>query len=344
MADSIGEKREIEAYSEQLHSKWQRLFDPDLPAGAVARVKTLVEVELRFLARKDEGSTPRGSGKWFQEFLDKDGTRRKLDELRESIARVAERERVAESDASSAAPTPPDRVKDLSNLLETDPRAARSRVLDGLTDADTDHPWRRLLVIAAEGIRFTDDQDRELLPALTAFIHRFRDSNDRENQIAVCSAIRTCVGLTPTTQIESVGAFLEPGHRAYPSLDTLLETVKMIARKFAANPPESPNEHPTLSCQLERLARAYMSPYVLPHGKNAALAMNALQAVVGSASPGMHGLIADANTSCPAWFRQQLQRRLRRLLREWEARLGDRATEHQPTNLVQEAIDRLEAD
>jgi hypothetical protein len=122
----------------------------------------------------------------------------------------------------------------------------------------------------------------------------------------------------------------------------VLETIKMVARKFAANPPAACNEHPGLSAQLERVARAYLNPYVFPHGKSAAVAINAVQAVVGLASPGMHELIAEVNANCPAWFRQQLRGRLRRLLNEWEARLGDGTVDHEPTNLVKRAVDRVQ--
>jgi hypothetical protein len=67
-----------------------------------------------------------------------------------------------------------------------------------------------------------------------------------------------------------------------------------------------------------------------------------VQAVVGLASPGMHELIAEVNANCPAWFRQQLRGRLRRLLNEWEARLGDGTVDHEPTNLVKRAVDRVQ--
>ena len=176
------------------------------------------------------------------------------------------------------------------------------------------------------------------------FSSPIRGSNDREDRVAVCSAVRSYVGLAETAQVESVAELLEPGYRASPTLDTLLETLKMVARKFAANPPGSPNQYPALSGQIHRVARAYLNPYVLPQGKHAAVAINAAQALAALASPEFGTVITEVNKCCPAWFRQQLQRRLTMLLEEWKTKLGNGVAVHQSTKTVQEAFDQLQTD
>jgi hypothetical protein len=235
----------------------------------------------------------------------------------------------------------PEEQRHLDQLLETSPTAAASAILAGLTNPDTEQAWRRRLVLAAEVAGFTELQDQQLAPALRSFIDEFRDSNRRDDQVVVCSALRTYVGLIPVSDLDCLAAVLEPGHRASPGTDTLLEAIKMVARKTAANPPATDCQHPRLAEQLVQLARAHMNPYVLPHGKSAALAMNAILAVAGLASAAVQDLIGEVNACCPAWFRQQLQRRLCKLLSEWAAKLGESTTGHEPTTILRTAADRI---
>lgn len=56
---------------------------------------------------------------------------------------------------------------------------------------------------------FTEFQNQQLAPALRSFIDEFRDSNRRDDQVAVCSAIRTYVGLIPVSDLDSLAAILE---------------------------------------------------------------------------------------------------------------------------------------
>ena len=344
MSDSIREQGGLQVHFQNLYLKRFRVFGLHLPDDAIAHLEATLKFDIYRLLPKDEESRTPSDKEWSEQSRRKEELREELDKLRGWFARKFEEDVPHKLHAALPAPTLSDRLAELRYSLETDPAAAASTVVDGMTDPSTDHPWRRLLVIAAEGIHFTDEQDRQLIPALMEFIESFRDSNDCEDRVAVCSAIRSYVGLAGTAQVESVAKLLEPGHRASPTLPTLLETLKMIARKFAANPPRSPNQYPALSGQLERVARAYLNPYVLPQDKHAAVAMNAVQALAALASPELGAVIAEVNTCCPAWFRQQLQRRLTKLQEEWETKLGDGVAVHQPTKTVQEAFDRLRTD
>ncbi len=341
MTDSIRQQHGLQTFSQDLFREQPRILGANAPGEAIAYLELSAELKVRYLNPKDEESRTRVASVWMQEFAEKERVREGVEKLRESLIRMAESDM---ADPALSAPTLSDRLAELRYSLRTDPTGAASTVVDGVIDPTTDHPWRRLLVIAAEGIHFTDDQDGQLIPALMEFIEKLRDSNDPEDRVAVCSAIRSYVGLMEVAQVESVAKLLEPGHRASPALATVLEIVKMVARKLAANPPRAPNQYPALSGQVERVARAYLNPYVLPQNKHAAVAMNAVQALAALASPEVGGVIDEVNTCCPAWFRQQLQRRLTKLQEEWETKLGDGVGVHQPTKTVQEASDRLQTD
>jgi hypothetical protein len=351
MTNSICEQGSLQVRSQNLYLERFRVFGLHLPDDTIANIEPTLKFETRRLPPKtrrlppkDEESRTHSDKEPSEQSGREEEQRRALDKLRASFARMFEGDVLHELRAPSQVPELSDRLAKLRYSLETDPAIAASTVVDGITDPTTDHPWRRLLVIAAEGIHFTDDQDRQLIPALMQFIENFRDSNDPEDRIAVCSAIRSYVGLAGAAQVDSVANLLEPGHRASLTSDMLLETVKMVARKFAANPPESPNPYPALSGQVEQVARAYLNPYVLPQNKHAAVAMNAVQALAALASPELVAVIAEVNTCCPAWFRQQLQRRLTKLQEEWETKRGDGVAADQPTKVVREAFDLLQTD
>ena len=341
MTDSIDQQYRPQTYTRNLFREQHRILDANAPDDAIAYIEVSAQSSVHYLNPKDEESSTHGATAWQQEFVKQARAREGIEKLKETLANMAGPDML---EPPLTAPTLSDRLAELRDFLEADPVAAASTVVDGITDPTTDHPWRRLLVIAAESIHFTDNQDRQLIPALKEFIESFRDSNVREDQIAVYSAIRSYVGLAETAQVESVAELLEPGYRASPTLDTLLETLKMVARKFAANPPGSPNQYPALSGQIHRVARAYLNPYVLPQGKHAAVAINAAQALAALASPEFGTVITEVNKCCPAWFRQQLQRRLTMLLEEWKTKLGNGVAVHQSTKTVQEAFDQLQTD
>ena len=334
MTNSIHKQRQSEPYFQEFYRERDRVFSSAMLGDAIAYINVSAQVEYRFLGPKDEQSKTPVVNAWVQQFLRKEEAREAFEKLKESLASMAECGMRPE-------PTLAERVEQFACLLETDPAAATSTIVDGIADPGTDHPWRRVLVITAEGIGFTDDQDRVLIPSLMTFIETNRDSDDREDQIAVCSAIRTYIGMIGPSQVGSIARLLEPDHRASPALDTVLEILNMIARKFAANPVGVTNQQPELSDQIEHVAGAYLNPYVLPHGKHAAIAMNAVQALVALASPGIDDVIAKVNECCPTWFREQLQRRLKSLQRDWEARLGSEAGNRGFTDLVENVIDRL---
>lgn len=261
-----------------------------------------------------------------------------------SILDAGEVEEAVEFKGSAAESTLDQRLEQLRQLLETSPSQAASAIVAGLTDPTTEHAWRRSLVFAAEIAAFTETQDHQLVPTLLAFVEQFRDSNCREDQIAVGAAIRTCVGAIPAIHLESLAAILEPGHRASPGLDVVLEVAKMVARKTAANPPVACDQYPRLSKQLVSLASAHLNPYVFPHGKNAALAMNAIVATIGLGSSDSRELLHEVNESSPLWFRHQLRRRLDRLWAEWTLKRDDAGISHEVLMTLRNSIDLLDAE
>ncbi|MCY3022160.1 MAG: hypothetical protein NTW87_24375 [Planctomycetota bacterium] len=180
--------------------------------------------------------------------------------------------------------------------------------------ADVDR--RPDLVIMAEAVEFTPDEQECLAPALFQFIEEKRDSNDPSELTAVAAAIRKYVGIIQASEIGSLAVLLDPG-RPLP-LDNQVEVAKMIARKFAAVPPSRPNPEPMLASRLAELALAHLNPHVLSEGKNAAVAMNALMGLASMLSPEFGNAMARLRKPWCEWFRAQFCRRLQRVLTAWE--------------------------
>lgn len=209
---------------------------------------------------------------------------------------------------------------------ETHETLQPEEVIALLGNPNLDLNERRRLILSAEDLDFTAEQERELLPLLRDFIEKFRDSNEREDLIAVGSAIRNYVALMDVSRIGTLASLLEPGHRAVIPQEIELEIVKIVARKFAANPPAAPAPEPELATRLMELAEAYLNPRVLPRGRFSAIALLALQGLAGMRSPQLEPLLTAAGDLPFPWFHRQLKRLLNQLLDQWRRLMepGDR--------------------
>jgi hypothetical protein len=196
-------------------------------------------------------------------------------------------------------------------------------VVEKLQSVSITHEEQRQLVLETEAMGFSVEQDRELKPVLREYIERYRDSNEPEDLIAVGSAIRKYVAIMDMSDMASIASILESSHRAVLPVEVELELMKMIVRKFAANPPSSPNLFPKLAEQISDLTKAYLNPRILPQGKYAAVAMNGVQGLVSMVSGKQDEVLQMLKTLPFGWFRDQLTRRLERQVEEWVEKLGD---------------------
>lgn len=189
----------------------------------------------------------------------------------------------------------------MPGLLE-EPAGAGSHLIERLIAAEGDD--RRQLIIEVEAVPFAEDQYR-LIELLKAYIEENRDSTDRDELIAVGSAIRKCVALFDSSEFGWLATLLESGHQ--PSLD--VEIAKMVFRRYSVSPPERPDPHPQLSDRLAEIASDYLRPHVFSRERSPAVAMLAIQALLAMRSERARAIINDLPFG---WFRQQLRRRMDR--------------------------------
>ncbi len=292
---TIAKRSQTEPYVEPIGR--YRVFDQSLPEEVVAQLD--VGLDMRLLP-KDEVQGQRREGDFFKEFRENDKYKTLIRRIREDIERKAERWLSPKPECQDASHTP-------------------ESVLAGLRDSSVTGALRRDLVIQAEFLRFSDEQNPDLLSVLWDFINASRDSREFDDLIAVGSAIRKYVANMETANIGSIATLLEAGHAGTPPLDVELEIVKMIYRSFEANPPAKPDPELELAERVYEIARAYLEPRVLPHGKHAIVAMLAVLALVAMLSKRASEALATVNKLPPAhhWFREQLRRRLINLRERW---------------------------
>ena len=136
------------------------------------------------------------------------------------------------------------------------------------------------MVCAIELTGFDHAQTKILLPLLWQYIVEHRDSNDRDELIAVGAAIRKYIAIMPMDQLGSLSVLLESGHRTPLPMELEIEIAKMVLRNCEVCPPAVANRFPQLSQRFWELVQAYINPRVLLPDKHAAVTSLAIEAIV----------------------------------------------------------------
>lgn len=173
---------------------------------------------------------------------------------------------------------------------------------------------RRQAIFDAEAMAFHGDERVRLNGLLKTYIEQHRDSKDREELIAVSAAIRKYIALINEEDMAWLATLLESGHRAQPSLDAELEIAKMVIRRYSQSPPTDADPHPDLSNRLVEIAYDYLRPRVFARDRFSTVAMLAIQALMVMRSEHVETAISEVNKLPYAWFRQQLIRRMNKIL------------------------------
>ena len=158
------------------------------------------------------------------------------------------------------------------------------------------------LLCEIELAHFDPPQQKTLLPLLWRYTLEHRDSNNRDELVAVGAAIRKYVALMPMDQMG-----------------------ELVYRNFEVHPPTVADPHPQLAERLWEMAQAYLNPRILVRDKHAAAASLAVEAIVALRSP-----LADnawqAVTECPcSWFTELVSDDLDELQQKWSDKNPDAA-------------------
>ena len=173
------------------------------------------------------------------------------------------------------------------------------------------------LLCEIELAHFDPPQQKTLLPLLWRYTLEHRDSNNRDELVAVGAAIRKYVALMPMDQMGELATLLESGHRSSLPIELEIEVAKMVYRNFEVHPPTVADPHPQLAERLWEMAQAYLNPRILVRDKHAAAASLAVEAIVVLRSP-LAENAWQAVTECPySWFSELVSDDLDELLQKW---------------------------
>ncbi len=200
---------------------------------------------------------------------------------------------------------------------------APDQLLRQLTDTGANPPCSLLCTI--ELTRFDPSQRQALLPLLWQYILDHRNSNDRDDLVAVGAAIRKYVAIMPMDRMGELAVVLETGHRSPLPIDLEIEVAKMIYRNFEVHPPVAADPHPELAQRLWEIVQAYINPRVLLRDKCPAVASLAIEAIVSMRSP-LAEQAWQAAVACPyRWFAELVGDDLDELQERWSSENRDAA-------------------
>ena len=195
------------------------------------------------------------------------------------------------------------------------------QLLGELTSADANPPCSLLSII--ELTHFDPSQCQVLLPLLWQYILDHRNSNDRDELVAVGAAIRKYVAIMPMDRMGELATVLESGHRFPLPIDLEIEVAKMVYRNFEVHPPVAADPQPELARRLWEKVQAYINPHVLLRDKYSAVTSLAIEAIVSMRSP-LAEQAWQAAASCPySWFAELVSDDLNELLERWSRKSAD---------------------
>jgi hypothetical protein len=174
------------------------------------------------------------------------------------------------------------------------------------------------LICMIELMRFDRSQNQVLLPLLWQYILGHRNSNDRDELIAVGAAVRKYIAIMPMERMGELAVLLETGHRSPIPIELEIEIAKMICRNFEVIPPAVADPHPELAERLWEIVQAYINPRVLLRDKHSAATSLAIEAILSMRST-LAQQAWNAALACPyRWFGELVSDDLDELREKWE--------------------------
>lgn len=196
-------------------------------------------------------------------------------------------------------------------------------ILKWLRAATQSHESLRQAVIEAEVIAFAKEDRDEVIRILRRFVAKFRDSNDRSDLIAVCSAIRKLVAYSPGSELNSLSEVLDSTGRVSVPIEVELEIAKTIVRKLTKHADLACNIDSSLEQRLWEIAETYINPRLIGRKKYGATALNAFLALLLIRGEHACSAIELVSTSPTTWFVESARSRSRKLVDSLRTRVPE---------------------
>ena len=208
------------------------------------------------------------------------------------------------------------RLEALREWIASDPDAASQFIASELHRKDLQSNWSRIVIYAAEAIRFQDSRVREQVASdLLDHAMRLRDSRSSEDAPVVLCSIRRAGSIIPEGRVSEFLSLLTAGS----PIDTRLVTLQAITAVFDCTPPTSTIDVQKLSERVVTLAEKHWDTDVFKAGEVSAIAIEATIAatVLGSSQA------IDLGTLALRTRRQllvsKLRKRLQLIMQNWHS-------------------------
>lgn len=229
------------------------------------------------------------------------------------------------------------RVQALVELIEHEPLKAAEFVVAELAAAQDDPEWLAELVFAAEDLQFHGADIREAVrERLLGLAETLRHETQRDTGHVVWSALRCGASLLDASDIGRLRVFLDVAG----TVDTRLVALQCVPRRFFRSPPPSDLQCESLVDRIAELGAKFLDPDMLVPGENAALAQNAVHALVVLGDPRSREQISRLQGFEKSWLTRQLRGKLQRTAESWNS--DDTTGPSHPTReLLSESLDLL---
>lgn len=230
-------------------------------------------------------------------------------------------------------------IKDFEHLQASEPTHACELLVNELENRSLDDEWIEDLVLLAEDTQFSPEQEKRLAPRLLEAATVLRDNESAAYTTTVWSAIRTYASMIVPEDINSMAELLtQPGDHA---VDTLLVTLKSLRRLLEVRPPATGTADSILMDKVVGVARAYLDPWVIRPGEDAAIGQNTILVLTALGNSDVLDITNKLKSRRVEWFQTQLSRRLREMLQQWPAET--RCGEHNLVSFAEQVLRHLES-
>lgn len=218
--------------------------------------------------------------------------------------------------AADGAMSSKQRLEALREWIASDPEAASQFVAAELRRNDLPSDWTRIVISAAEAVRFQDSQVREQV-AFDLLQHslRLRFSTLSEDLQVVLCAIRRAGSIIPEWRVSEFLSLLTAGS----PIDTRLVTLQAITSVFNCTPPASTVDVRELAERVVTLAEKHWDADVFRAGEVSAIAIEAtIAATVLGASRAIELGTLALRTRRPLLV-GKLRKRLELIMKNWHS-------------------------
>jgi hypothetical protein len=169
---------------------------------------------------------------------------------------------------------------------------------------------RRKLALFAEALRFAADQQKAITEHLLRYVAEYRSTHDKEEIVAIGSAIRKLIAYLPNDEFDRLAALLTLEDGEPIAVELELELTKAIVYRLSWDP--STKSCQQLSNELQALGIYYSNKRTLQERLASSVASNAIIALALLGCESASNIVSQLPKSSTEWFIKLLRNRANR--------------------------------